>query len=260
MDHIWRNKYGAGYRRLPRPVVVRAYDYGDGYREIWHAHEQAQLLYATNGVLRVLTTEGSWLLPPTHAMWVAPGVDHELHAVGKVALRSGYFEPEVVPWVHSQCSLIEVSGLLHELLLGMLDEPLEYAPEGRSALIVPLLLRCLEQATQVRKSVLPLPQDRRLRQLCEQLMGAPHDDSSLDGWSDRIGVSARTLARLFRDETGMTFGQWRQHMRIAEAIYRLAQQEPVKQVAATLGYSSAAAFITMFRKVMGTTPQKYLRT
>lgn len=260
MDNIWRNKYGAGYRRMPRPVVVRAYDYGDGYREIWHAHEQAQLLYATSGVLRVLTPEGSWLLPPAHAMWVAPGIDHELHAVGEVALRSAYFEPETVPWVRDQCRVIEVDGLLRELLVGMLDDPLEYAEDSRAALIVPLLLRCLREARAADKGVLPLPRDRRLRQLCEQLMQAPHDASSLEDWGDRIGVSARTLARLFRDETGMSFGQWRQQMRIAEAVYRLALAEPVAQIAASLGYGSPAAFITMFRKTLGVTPQRYLKS
>lgn len=258
MDSIWRSKYGSGYRRMARPVVVRAYDYQHGYREIWHSHEQAQLVYATRGVVRILTPSGSWLVPPGRALWIAPGIDHELHTVGEVALRSAYFEPETVPWIRDFCSVIDVSPLLGELLVGMLGDPLEYAEDSRAALIVPVLLRCLKEAPMVDQGMLPLPSDRRLRQLCEGLMKEPGDNNTLDVWANRVGVSARTLARLFREETGLTFGQWRQQMRISEAVYRLALKEPVRAISAELGYSTPAAFITMFKKTLGITPQRYL--
>lgn len=258
MDKIWRNTYGSGYRRMPRPVVVRAFDYQDGYREIWHSHEQAQLVYATSGVVRILTPAGSWLLPPSRAMWIVPGVDHELHAVGAVALRSVYFEPDAVSWLSADCSMIEVSGLLHELIVGMLADPLEYAPDSRAALIAPLLLRALQDAPAAHGGLLPLPTDARLRQICEKLMHDPGNNNTLEVWGEQFGLSTRTLARHFRDETGLSFGQWRQQMRVSEAVYRLILKEPLARVAETLGYASPSAFITMFRKSMGTTPQRYL--
>lgn len=260
MENIWRSTYGSGYRRMPRPVVVRAYDYKDGDREIWHSHEQAQLVYATGGVLRVLTPVGSWLLPPSRAMWLVPGVDHELHAVGSVTLRSLYFEPETVSWLGKECSMIEVSGLLHELIVGMLADPLEYAPDSSAALIVPLLLKTLSNAAVVQGGLLPLPTDARLRQICEKLMHEPGNNNTLEVWGEQFGLSTRTLARHFRDETGLSFGQWRQQMRISEAVYRLILKEPLPAVAEALGYASQSAFTTMFRKSMGTTPQRYLST
>jgi AraC-like DNA-binding protein len=74
-----------------------------------------------------------------------------------------------------------------------------------------------------------------------------------------VGASPRTLARLFREETGLSFGQWRQQLRIVEGVARLALDVPVSTIAVELGYQSASAFIPMFRKTLGDTPQRYLK-
>ena len=55
----------------------------------------------------------------------------------------------------------------------------------------------------------------------------------------------------------MTFRQWRQQVKLLEALGRLANGEQVATVAFDLGYDSQSAFIAMFRKALGTTPGKY---
>ena len=47
---------------------------------------------------------------------------------------------------------------------------------------------------------------RPLRALCEALLEDPGAALSLQDWAPRVGASARTLARLFQQELGMTFG------------------------------------------------------
>lgn len=71
------------------------------------------------------------------------------------------------------------------------------------------------------------------------------------------GASARTLARIFREETGMTFGHWRQQIRLLAALERLAGGEAVTIVALECGYESPSSFIAMFRRALGVTPGKY---
>ena len=73
----------------------------------------------------------------------------------------------------------------------------------------------------------------------------------------RSAVSGRTLSRLVRAETGMSFGRWRQRIQVALSILRLAQGATVQAVALELGYESAGSFVTMFRKVIGTSPVSY---
>ena len=79
----------------------------------------------------------------------------------------------------------------------------------------------------------------------------------MEDWGKMVGATGRTLARHFRLETGMTFGQWRQQIRILEALKRLGSKEPVTTVAIDLGYDSPSAFISMFKKALGKTPGQY---
>jgi len=61
------------------------------------------------------------------------------------------------------------------------------------------------------------------------------------------GASPRTLARLFRGETGMTLSQWRTRLRLVESIERLARGASVSDVAKDLGDCSTSSFVYMFR-------------
>ena len=71
-------------------------------------------------------------------------------------------------------------------------------------------------------------------------------------------MSERSLFRLVPEETGMSFGRWRKQFQILLALERLSQGEAVQTVAFDLGYETSSAFITMFRKVLGASPARYL--
>jgi AraC-like DNA-binding protein len=73
------------------------------------------------------------------------------------------------------------------------------------------------------------------------------------------GASLRTIERLFQVETGMTFGRWRQQLRLVEALRLLAVGEPVTSVALDVGYESPSAFVSAFRRTFGVTPGRYFR-
>ncbi len=106
---------------------------------------------------------------------------------------------------------------------------------------------------------LPMPSDRRLRKITDGLTGNPADGRTLGDWARSAGASERTLARHFRRETGMTFGSWRQRLRLLTAIASLAEGRPVTAVAYDLGYESPSAFVAMFRRELGTPPGRYMR-
>ncbi|ANN77241.1 AraC family transcriptional regulator [Bordetella flabilis] len=259
MDSIWRERFAKGYRRLERPVMAARHDYEPGHREIWHSHEQGQLVHAIQGVVRVLTPQGAWAIAPRQALWIAPGVDHELHMVGHVAMRWLRIEPDAAPWLWPECRHIRVNPLLRELILAMLDDPPVYDADSKAAMIVPLLLRHLCEAEEIVHGKLPLPQDKRLRKVCETLMRAPATHDSMTLLSERAGTSVRTLGRLFKQETGLTFGQWRQQLRLSEAVCQLSLGQSVSSVAQDMGYGTVNAFSAMFRRALGEAPQRYLR-
>ncbi len=67
------------------------------------------------------------------------------------------------------------------------------------------------------------------------------------------------LARLFTKETGMTFTHWRDHLRVMTAVDRLARGHNVTAIALELGYQSANNFSTMFSRLLGAPPKRYMR-
>ena len=106
---------------------------------------------------------------------------------------------------------------------------------------------------------LPLPRDPRLKAITDVLLAEPGDNRDLGAWGQRAGASGRTLARLFRRETGMTFAGWRRRLRLLAAVSRLVAGDPVTRVAYDLGYQSPSAFVAMFRRSLGTPPGRYLK-
>ena len=90
--------------------------------------------------------------------------------------------------------------------------------------------------------------DKRLRALCEAVLRDPAERSQLRDWVADVGASERTVARLFRDELGTNFQQWRQQAILAHALPLLARGMPVSQVAAASGYASDSAFSAMFNR------------
>jgi AraC-like DNA-binding protein len=148
---------------------------------------------------------------------------------------------------------MEVSPLLRALILALLEEPVLYDESGRGGMLARLILDEIARARPLALAV-PMPGDARLARLCEALLAEPGRGDTLDRLAAEAGASARTLARLFRRETGMTFAQWRQRARFAGACEALVRGEPVGRVARENGYASASAFTAAFRKALGVRP------
>jgi AraC-like DNA-binding protein len=88
----------------------------------------------------------------------------------------------------------------------------------------------------------------------------PADRRTLAEWARVVATSERTLARLIRQETGLTFGRWRQQLHLIVALHHLSAGQSVQRVAEALGYDSVTAFISMFKKSLGKPPGKYFAT
>jgi AraC-like DNA-binding protein len=246
----------ADFQGVPRPLAAMAKDYPDGWVQPWHRHRRAQLVYASSGVMTITTSQGSWVVPPNRALWIPAAIDHEIVMAGLVTMRTLYIEPQASADLPDSCRVVAVSGLLRELILRAVEMPLLYdeaGPEGRIAALIFDELRLLPTLP----LHLPTPADPRLRRVCDAVRRDPGDRRTLDEWGAEAGASARTLARRFLDETGMTFAAWRAQARLLAALSRLAGGQKVTSVALDLGYESPSAFIAMFRRQLGVTPSRY---
>ena len=220
-----------------------------------HRHSWAQLACTLRGAVRLRVGHTTWIVPPTRAVWIPPRVDHEVFLVGEVALRTVYVDASAAPRALSTCEVIDVSNLMRELIVTLGDIDRKSQP-SRYELLAKALLEEMRAAPALSLD-LALPEDRRLRALCEALLEDPGAALSLQDWAPRVGASARTLARLFQQELGMTFGQWRQRVRLAHAAALVSLGTPLADVAASLGYESASAFSAMFKRALGRPPSTF---
>ena len=152
---------------------------------------------------------------------------------------------------------MSVTPLFRELLLRLAARPALYDLDGPDARLVGVLLDELATVS-IEKHRLPMPVDPRLRRLVDAMTASPADGATTKSWAHRIGVGERTLNRLLVEETGLSFGRWRQQLHIILALQKLSRGATVQSVAMDLGYESASSFVTMFRKALGTSPARYM--
>jgi AraC-like DNA-binding protein/quercetin dioxygenase-like cupin family protein len=246
------------YHATARPMAAMEIDYPSGSSTGPHAHPRGQLLYAIEGVMIVHSAAGAWVAPPNRAVWLAAGLDHDVRMCGDVKIRTVFVDPEATPHLPQQSGVVAVSPLLRELIIAAMRVPLDYAPDTRDERLMRLLLDELREVD-VLPLHLPMPRDARLRTVCEALVARPDDGATVEQWARQLGVTPKTIHRLFAKETGMTFGQWRQQARLLFALERLARGARIIDVALDSGYASQSAFAAMFRRHFKMPPSAFYR-
>lgn len=246
------------YENTPRDAVVTANDYHDGRHFALHTHQRGQFAYAACGVITVFTQQGNWVVPPHRAIWVPAGVPHEMSMSGPVTMLNTYIRDRAATRLNlpAQCQVFGVSTLLRELLIRAIDVPALYEKEHLHGRLMTLLL---DEIADMRPLFLnaPLPNDPRLAHICRNLLEQPSLETSIDDMTQHLGMSRRTFTRLFRQQTGISFVEWRQQACLLAAVVRLGNGESVTRVAIDLGYSSSSAFTSVFRRVLGEVPSRY---
>ncbi len=258
-----------------RPVRAKARQLAADTQVMPHSHPWAQVAISTTGVIRLTVDRGTYIVPPSRALWIPPGVEHAVTMVEAADLRTLYFHqlrgrcgPGALGAVDRagqaawrQCRVLEVSDLLRALVREMPTAPDDGPPLSGAELLrerhLSALIRDeLARANAVKLGV-DLPRDKRLRHLCEAVLDDPTRHETLAAWARDTGASPRTVARLFRQELGSTFTQWRQQVVLAKAVSLAASRRPMGQIAAELGYSPSA-FSAMVRRAMGQPPGRFL--
>jgi len=243
--------------RLDRPVVSACIETRPDDDSLpLHTHRKGQLVLATRGSVMCRAPDGLWVVPPQGAVWIPGGVPHSSSVSDYGKLYMVFIDPDSIQ-LPQECCSFTISPLVRELIQRLAAFPPLYPTEGPTSRLARVLLDELVQMT-AEEMYLPISHDNRLQQLAAALLREPGDRSTLEEWAARYAMSERTLARLIVKQTGMTFGRWRQRLHILIALQRLSAGASVQTVSLDLGYESPSAFITMFKKVLGKSPGRYL--
>ena len=248
---------GRNGRPLAEIASVSA-DLKDGHIIPEHSHPEDQLLFASRGVMTLRTKQGVWVVPPLRAVWIPANTPHSVATSGQVSMRTLYFLPRLCRALGGKCLVMNVSPLLKELILHACKFQRLSKKVSAEKRIVEIIVDQLSAVDSIPLQ-LPHPADSRAMRVAKALFANPGEQTTLEKLCKDCGASKRTIQRLFLEETEMTFGKWRQQLRLLHAMQALASGEKVTAAALDAGYSSTSAFISMFRKQLGTTPMRYLK-
>ena len=257
MSHRCHSVLHARNGRLVGEIASVTAEFQDGHVIPEHLHPEDQLLFASSGVMTLRTRESFWIVPPLRAVWIPAETPHRVAMSGPVSMRTLYLLPALCRALPRKCFVMNVSGLLRELILHVCRCKRLNKKVSSERRMAELLVEQLKQASRAPLH-LPQPADRRAMRVAGVLLRDPADETPLEHLCRECGASKRTIQRLFLDETQMTFARWRQQLRLLHGLQLLARGEKVSAAAMDSGYSSASAFISMFRRELGSTPRRYM--
>ncbi|CAG9241486.1 helix-turn-helix transcriptional regulator [Paraburkholderia caribensis] len=229
----------------------------DALDQPWRSMRRAQFVQVTEGVLAVHTENGLWVAPSHHAVWMLPGVLHRMSSAAPVVLRILYADEDALP-VPARCCAMAVNGLMDELLGAASQFDASAPADAEQLRLLAVIADRVPRLTEVALSLI-YPRDLRARHIADALAADPARAGVLDDFAEQASITARTAARLFSRETELTFGQWRQQLRLLTALMRLGSGASVTQVALEVGYSDVSSFIAVFKDALGETPARFFR-
>ncbi len=238
-------------------VATLSYEYPRGFRVPEHAHGSDQLIYAICGVMEVYSGERMWLIPPHFALWIPAGTQHRIHMPEAVSMRTLYFRRKLITAPPASCTVLHVTPLLRELILETVRIGQLRVKNRMERTLRDLVVSHVEKASPVPIFV-TLPSEPRALAVTRAVLENPAQSQTLAALCARVGVSVRTIERMFRKHVGIDFDSWRRQIRLMKAVELLVAGRSVKQVAFEVGYRQCSAFIEAFRQTFGATPKAWI--
>ncbi|MGP5250944.1 helix-turn-helix domain-containing protein [Brachybacterium alimentarium] len=239
---------------VPAVFTIHAETHLAGVPTEWpeHSHPLHELVWVRGGTMSARVGDRMFTVPEGLGLWVPAGAPHSGRLTADVELCDAFFAVETLPPGLEDPMMIRLSPVLESLLLHLARTDLEEAKRERAEAVV---LDVLEPS--LAPLELRLPRDPRIDVIVRALLEDPADARDVEDWSRATGVSVRTIARTFRRVTGLSFGQWRQALRMHLAVELLSGGAAVQDVSLDVGYAQPSTFISAFSRVMGMTPGAY---
>ena len=234
-------------------MQVRPFRHASGGYAASHRHAEGQLFILKEGTCELRVGNGEWLITPERPCWIPPDQEHSAMTRGTVDGVSVLIPEEACGGLPARTCLLRY----HRLLLNVVERLASVHDDaGRRARLCAVLLDEIAD-NDWDAMYLPMPLRPSLREVAVMVARQPADRRSVAAWAREGAVSKRTFTRLFRAETGLSFGAWRRLARAVRAVDLLASGASVTEVSLEVGYDSVGAFSVMFREAMGCSPSQF---
>ncbi|MGU5675152.1 helix-turn-helix domain-containing protein [Aeromonas hydrophila] len=183
-----------------------------------------------------------------------------LLVVGQLCLIPAGLAHEFRVLRHSRLSLIYLDDLdggselttrqVSPLLAGLFERLADMAESGLRDAYLTVLAAELRQAPVAAGFMLSAALDVRLLRVLERVCRHPSIEYGLAELAADSGASVRTLNRLFSQQLGCSFRQWRQQVVMGRARQLQQQGQPLSRIALELGYGDFSAFSHAFNRFL----------
>jgi len=227
----------------------------------WHFHDVHEIEYACRGIVEVKTQAGHYLLPPHQAAWIPAGLQHQTTLNADAQTLAVLFEPRLVPAAGDRVRIIAVSALLREMMLYSVRWPISRAESGAEAdsFFHTLGYVVAEALEDERPLNLPVSADPVVTAATDYTR-AHLDRVAVSDVTRAVGISERTLRRIFDAHLGMSWRSYLLRARMLRSMAMLAQPDrTVLEVSIAVGFDDAGAFARSFARHCGETPSAYKR-
>jgi len=100
--------------------------------------------------------------------------------------------------------------------------------------------------------------DRRIQVVVTQLENGSNQQIGIEDMARLVNLSPSRLAHLFKSETKLSIQQYVTRLRLTKAKQQLESNFlSIKEIAASVGFSSVSRFVACFKNLVGTTPSQY---
>jgi AraC-like DNA-binding protein len=243
---------------LPCPVYLRHDEFGADTHSDAHRHAWGQLNFVKHGVMEIEIAGQRFISPPQYAVWIPPHAEHSCYNRQAIVYRSVYLSLEHSAHMASEPCTLVISDILNAILNDFADRDVKVPQSDADQRLAQVIVDQLCVAP-VQTRYLPYAQSPGLVSILQALQADPGNNRALVEWATQVHVSERTLARQCVRELGMSFGDWRQRLRFLTAIEALEGRRSVQEIGFDMGYSSSSAFISMFQRLAGCSPEQYRR-
>ena len=219
----------------------------------WHVHDVHEIEYAVRGTVEVETAAGHHLLPPHQAAWIPAGLRHRTTLHAGVRTLAVVVAPDHVPDPGGRVRIIAVSALLREMMLSSVGRP------GSGTFLRALGEVVAEALEDERPLSLPVSPDP-IVSAATTYTRAHLAGVTIGEVARVVGVSERTLRRLFTARLGMSWRSYLLRARMLRGLTLLSDPgRTVLEVSIAVGFDDAGAFARSFARHCGETPSAYQR-
>lgn len=227
-------------------------EYDAAHSTEWHKHGTGQLFWLSRGLMIIETELTQWVVTPGAVGWFPADLYHRARSAGPVRGKCLYLKPA------SNMPFPLCSGVygVDAFILALLERLcLNGSADCRDELLK--ILTCELNQLAALPLQLTLPEDRRARNVADELLKNPGCVLNQTQLAHKWGISVRNLSRLFHQETGLTFSRWRQQAKVLSSLQWVFTGLSVNEVAYLSGYSNVSSYIEVFRERFGKTPGQF---